>query len=360
MKRTQSANARLNRLITEFGGLSRSCNDVRHCSRCGDSLTDPSSWERGIGPVCAKKDTHLFAKTIPTNFTMATMHAMSVKPELLPDNIAHIWSALRDVLFDKSEHAISASDSTGTFTFTFSGEDCRIIAKVIDCMLSFNVSPEMKHHLIQIVKHLGFVGLAGVLSGKSSTGEAEIKFEGGKLFLTGSSNRAGFNAMRVIPGIVIPRRRGQGAYEAPAAQHEKFIAAVMEFWPCFNGEIDAIVEQCKAWVAANPTAVKVQLANRPVATITNRTDDFVLTFGWDKTCTRRLVDEIKTIPSKDRSYDANTKAWAIKTAHKANIVALFSKHYEITELAGGATPPPVKKANPYARRPYFGSYYRGR
>lgn len=352
-----NSSSKIAKLVASLGGITRSCNDVRHCSRCNQPLTDPASWERGIGPICAKKDTHLFAKTIPANFTLATAHALGVKVDMLPAAVRPVWTALNDFLFEKSESAMNAASNTGTFTFHFSGEDCRQIAKVIDFMLSFAMDRDNKHHLIQIVKHLGFIGLAGVLSGESSTGEAELKFDNGKLFLTGSSNKAGFNAMRVIPGIVIPRKRG-GPFEAPAARYEKFIAACMEFWPCFDGKVDEIVEQCKAWIAANPVKVAEQrkLTGKPVAHIINRSTDFTLKFDWDKSVTRRLVDEIKNIPARERSYDAASKLWAINKQHKDSIVKLFGEHYDILECDGGETPAPVK--NTY--KPRYGGRGYGR
>jgi hypothetical protein len=346
-KSTPAVSNKISKLIASLGGITRSCNDVRHCSRCNLPLTDPASWERGIGPVCAKKDTHLFAKTISANFPSATAHAMSVSRDTLPEALKSVWGALCDVLFEKSESAMNSSASTGAFAFYFSGEDCRQIAKVIDFMLSFSMNRDNKHHLIQIVKHLGFIGLAGVLAGQSSTGTAELKFEGGRLYLTGSSNKAGFNAMRVIPGVVIPRKRGGGAYEAPAAQSDKFIAACMEFWPCFDGEVDAIVEQCGAWVAANPIKVAAQkkLTGKPLANIVNRSTDFTIGFAWDKTVTGRLVDELKSsVPAKDRSYDSVTKLWAINNVHHDKVASLFGEHYDVLEVSGGATPTPVKSA----------------
>ena len=368
--RKPTAASRLSALLASLSTLTRSCNDVRHCSRCGLPLTDPASWERGQGPICAHKDTVIYAKTIMANFTMATAHAMSVKPELLPSDVAPVWSALRDVLFDKSEHAISSS-SSDAFTFSFSGEDCRLIAKVIDWMLSFRMASDMKFNLIQIVKFLGFVGLAGVLSGKSSTGDAELKFDAalGVLSLTGSSNKAGFTVMRRIPGITFPRYRGQGAYTAPASQHPAFIAACMEFWPCFNGEVDSITEQCKAWLAVHPPVVAaasrlaiaprtVTVSSKPVATVTNRSTDFTIAFPWISGVTMRLVEEIKTIPRAARSYDPATKIWSIRADHKAQVISLLSGAYDVVEVQGGETPAAKPTASRPAYRPYHRAYFR--
>ena len=247
-----TTDSRLYKLVASLGGLSRSHNEKRKCSRCGLGLEDPASFERGQGPVCAKKDTHLFAKTIPANFPMATMNAMSVNVELLAETVRPVWRSVIELLTFKSSRALAAAN-LDTLVFHASGEDCRLIVKVIDWMLSFETRGDQKNLLIQTVKNLGYPGLAGVLAGQSSTGEAVLAFDDvkGVLTLKGSSNKAGFLAMRKIPGIVVPRYRSQGVYEAPASQHEKFIAAVMEFWPCFSGEVEAITAKANAWCAAH-------------------------------------------------------------------------------------------------------------
>ena len=336
MNKEKSITASLTTLLSSLGEKAKSCKDVRHCSRCHLPLTDFSSWERGIGPICAKKDTHLFAKTIPANFAMATAHAMSVKTNNLPNDIASVWTDLLEILLDKSERA---NLNSGEMVFNIAGEDCRLIVRVIDWMNSFVINQTDKNHLIQIVKYLGYPGLSGVLSGISSTGEAELKFEGGKLSLVGSSNKAGFNAMRIIPGIIIPRYRGQGAYVAPVEQYHAFIAAAMEFWPCFNGEIHAIVSQCEEWLASHP-AVKhetspntaINRSDKPLATVTNRASDFMITFEWDKSISFNLVASIKEIPSKDRKYDPVSKSWSIKNQYKDRVLGLFNQNYQVEQI----------------------------
>jgi hypothetical protein len=355
-----TATSKLNKVLSGLGKLTSSCNDVRHCSRCNLPLKDSASWERGIGPICAKKDTRLFAKTIPANFAMATIYTLNVEAHMLPQTIQPVWTALTEVLLEKVERA---SRGTAMNQFLISGEDCSLVAKVIDFMLSFPIDPTPKRDLIQVVKHLGFVGLAGVLSGESSTGAAELKFENGKLFLIGSSNKAGFNAMRVIPGIVVPRRRGGGPYEAPAAQHEKFIGAVMEFWPCFDGKVDEITEQCKEWIVANPVKVAQQVSNpgMPEAKIAYRsaTNEIVVSFQWIKEITPRIVEEIKTIPYKQRSYDPATKSWIIQADNRQRVVDLLSPHYSIMESENAMVTVPsigAPRQGGYNRRPYYQGY----
>ena len=336
MSNEKSITAYLTTLLSSLGEKAKSCKDVRHCSRCNLPLTDFSSWERGFGPICAKKDTHLFAKTIPANFSMATAHAMSVKTNNLPKDIISVWTDLLEIILDKSERA---NLNSGEMVFNIAGEDCRLIVRVIDWMNSFVINQVDKNHLIQIVKYLGYPGLSGVLSGISSTGEAELKFEAGKLSLVGSSNKAGFNAMRVIPGIVIPRYRGQGAYTAPAEQYRPFIAATMEFWPCFNGEIDAIMAQSEEWLLAHPVMkhevpVKpaVMRGDKPLATITNRVSDFMVSFEWDKSISFNLVASIKEIPAKDRKYDPASKSWSIKNQYKDRVIGLFNQGYQVEQV----------------------------
>lgn len=361
MKTTKTTDGSLQRLVDSLGGLSRSTNEIRHCSRCHDRLTDPASWERGIGPVCAKKDTHLFAKTIPANFPMATMNAMSVNVELLAETVRPVWRSVIELLTFKSSRALAAAN-LDTLVFHASGEDCRLIVKVIDWMLSFETRGDQKNLLIQTVKNLGYPGLAGVLAGQSSTGEAVLAFDAltGKLSLKGSSNKAGFLAMRKIPGIVVPRYRSQGVYEAPASQHEKFIAAVMEFWPCFSGEVSAITAACVAWCAAHPVKVAAQVKatqvdSRPKARVVTQANSIVVSFAWDKSFTPRVVEDIKTINWKERSYNPNDRTWKVNLAHKDKVLGILKAHYAVEEVSGDST-----TATPVAAsyKPYRGSYGR--
>lgn len=358
--KTTNTTSQLNALLAGFGKLTRSCNDVRHCSRCNQPLTDPASWERGIGPICAKKDTHLFAKTIAANYAMASIHLLNVSVDTLPETLQPVWISLVGLVLEKMQ---TASKNTADNDFYITGEDCRLVCKVIDFMLSYKLPGNAKRDMIQLVKHLGFVGLAGVLSGESSTGAAELKFENGKLSLIGSSNKSGFNAMRVIPGIVVPRKRGGGAYEAPAAQHDKFIAAVMEFWPCFDGKVDEIRTQCMEWIAANPIIVNKQLAIDPSkrnAKVMYRsaTNEIVVSFDWLKEVSPRIIDEIKTINFRERRYDATTRTWTIKADHRSKVVDLLSPHYNIDEGENASVNVPSvgtpSQASYGYRRPYRG------
>lgn len=347
MKPTSSTTSRLNKVLASLGSLTRSCKDVRHCSRCNLPLTDAASWERGIGPVCAKKDTHLYAKTIPANFAFATLHTMNVESSMLPETLRPVWSALTSVLLEKVERA---SRGTADTQFLITGEDCRIVAKVIDHMLSYPIEPTPKRDLIEVVKHLGFVGLAGVLSGKGSTGDADLKFDptNGMLTLRGSKNRAGWVAMRKIPTVALPRLRTDRTYVAPAAVANEFIAVVMEFWPCFDGEVDAIRSAASAWAVKNPPpAVTRSVPSRGITTPSNKpsaslmyrsaTDEIVVSFKWMANVTPGVVAALKNdIPNKKRSYHPPSRCWVVRAEFRDALKAILAPHYDVREMEGAS------------------------
>lgn len=308
-------------ILNMFPSITRSCNDVRHCSRCFAALTDPASWERGIGPICAKKDTALFARTVPANFSAATLYGMSVVPDGLPLAIQPIWAATLELLMQKNEKLQEKNE--GDSGFYLAGEDYRPIVKIVDFMLSFvGISTQNKTCLIQVVKSLGYPGLAGVLAGKSSTGEATLKFENGLISLTGSKNKAGWNAMRKIPGVVFPKLSGR-TFTCPAKSHKAFVEVVMEFWPCFEGDVNSISQKCEEWIGNNPqqSATSQISAARDAAKLVCWPTVITLVFPWIADKTPRLVDALKkNIQASNRSYVPSTRTWVFRATEKASVL----------------------------------------
>lgn len=305
-------------ILNMFPSITRSCNDVRHCSRCFAALTDPASWERGIGPICAKKDTALFARTVPANFSAATLYGMSVVPDGLPLAIQPIWAATLELLMQKNEKLQEKNE--GDSGFYLAGEDYRPIVKIVDFMLSFvGISTQNKTCLIQVVKSLGYPGLAGVLAGKSSTGEATLKFENGLISLTGSKNKAGWNAMRKIPGVVFPKLSGR-TFTCPAKSHKAFVEVVMEYWPCFEGDVPNIIKMCEEWIAANPQQSSVAEA-REGARVVCWPTVIVLEVPWIAGKTPKLVEALKkNIQASNRSYVESTRTWVFRATEKASVL----------------------------------------
>ncbi len=305
-------------ILNMFPSITRSCNDVRHCSRCFAALTDPASWERGIGPICAKKDTALFARTVPANFSAATLYGMSVVPDGLPLAIQPIWAATLELLMQKNEKLQEKNE--GDSGFYLAGEDYRPIVKIVDFMLSFvGISTQNKTCLIQVVKSLGYPGLAGVLAGKSSTGEATLKFENGLISLTGSKNKAGWNAMRKIPGVVFPKLSGR-TFTCPAKSHKAFVEVVMEYWPCFEGDVPNIIKMCEEWIAVNPQQNSIAAA-RDGARVVCWPTVITLDVPWVAGKTPKLVEALKkNIQASNRSYVDSTRTWVFRATEKASVL----------------------------------------
>ena len=356
---------RLERILTTIksitGRLSRSHHELRHCARCGKALTDAASWERGIGPVCAAKDTGLFAKTIAQAPAMVSACVLSINPENLPVEAREVWGDLKEVIIDKMIGMMEHADGSG---LSMSGEDCRLVAKVIDWMLSFRMEAVTKAQLINTIKYMGFVGLAGVLAGKASTGEAKIEFVNGRLSLVGASNKLGFLEMKKIPGVTLPRYRGsREPFTVPAKEAQRFFDVALEFWPMFEGSISDLQAMCSEWVAANPERVEVRgnYSDKPLATVKRRSDDFSVNFKWVRGVSERIVNEIKgQIPPSDRKYDPASYTWFFKHEQKDKVLALLNETYVVeTNESTEQTPAGFfnRSAAP-ARNGYYGGGYR--
>ena len=332
------------KLLTSDGKMTRSHNETRHCSRCGLPLTDPASWVAGVGPICRGKDNTIFAKTIPANLVMASMIALTLDTSKLPESLRSIWKALEVVIREKSVHGVQNSKNLSVSKHT--GEDCREIVNIIDWLLSFRIPYNEKTSLVNVVKHLGFVGLAGVLSGKSSTGEASIivnENNNGLIKLVGSSNKEGLRAMKGIklPGHVVtcPRYRGDKTpYSTSILNYEKFLETAIEFWPCFKENIDDLRNQCADWLKNNnitviPTAqlgfkLLEPIDQRPVAKFgsalschTHLNDCFSVSFAWVPDITLKVVNQIKEkINYRARSYDPQTKQWGFTNKSSKELI----------------------------------------
>lgn len=330
MTKTQRINSIFQQIKSITGSLTRSHNETRRCSRCQSELTDYSSIEMGIGPICNKKSTAILAKQIPANFSMATMCALTIKKENLVAETIPVWENLFEILLDKTVHASNAEHNQGLI-FQLTGEDTRLIVGVVDWLLSFRMPMKEKQLFIDIVKYLGYIGLSGVLSGISSTGEAKIDFDDGKLTLVGSSNKEGFKAMKKIPGATVPRYRGDKTpYKVPAKEYERFFEVAMEYWPCFIGDIPQIKEACCFWLEKNKVNILINIDNKPIADIVSRNNDFSLKLEWIKDISQQIIDKIKfNIPSSDRKYEPSTHIWYFKLHQKENVLNIVRDIYFI-------------------------------
>lgn len=331
--------------ITSNAAIERSHCEYRRCSRCQLPLTDPASWERGQGPLCAKKDTTLFAKTIAANYALLMAYAVNITTEGFDPIVAPVWELLFSLIQVKTESALQHSMDAGNTGFQHSGEDTRFIAKTIDWLLSYNINAATKENLIGCVRSLGFIGLAGVLNGQSSTGISKLAFDevSGLLTLEGASNKAGFQAMRKIPGIQTPKYRGdKSPYVCKAVHYEAFLNNAMTFWPCFSEDTTELTNKVKAWLAARPketVSVVSKKSNGPQARIKlNGNLGFSLSFDWIGNQTYKVVDALKTgIGWKRRRYDPETKTWTFLAKSDLDTVhRIMSVDYEVVVESNNA------------------------
>lgn len=325
--------------ITSNAAIERSHCEYRRCSRCQLPLTDPASWERGQGPLCAKKDTSLFAKTIAANYALLMAYAVNITAEGFDPLVVPVWELLFPLIQEKTESALQHSMDSGNTGFQHTGEDTRFIAKTIDWLLSYNINSATKENLIGCVRSLGFIGLAGVLNGQSSTGASKLSFDetSGLLSLEGASNKAGYLAMRKIPGIQTPKYRGdKSPYVCKATHYEAFLNNAMTFWPCFSEDTVELTGKIKAWLDSRPKEVIVVASKKsgPQARIKmNGNIGFNLSFDWIGNQTYKVVDALKAgVGWKHRRYDPETKTWTFLSNNYLDTVRrIMAVDYEVLE-----------------------------
>jgi len=351
-----------NQLVTD--------NTPRHCSRCGDALTDPASRECGVGPVCRKKDTHLYAKTIAVNFGIATIRAMSVRDDMLAPEVRDTWKAAYNRLLKAAEKVANLTDDVTIMRRA--GADLREVVRACDLVCSYeNPSHDVRNAMIDVVHACGYVGLAAVLAGQASTSPSRVWFENGRVFMSGLGNKSGWAAMRQIPGIVTPRYRGdRSPYSAPAANAVAFLTNVRRYWPMYEGDIVALSTEAATWVQNNTviaaaTAASTAPVHAFVATV--RTGDFTVSFPWVRNANMTgFVNQLKTITASERSYDAANRTWSFTLANVDRVMDMARSSNifgEVRKADSTATTPEglYNRQSVQRRYPNLGraAYYRG-
>jgi len=322
-------------------------NTHRFCSRCNDELTDLSSREAGVGPVCRKKDSHLYAKNIPANYGSALVFAMAIHDSMLAVETIDTWHQALAKLLKCAEK--SAKVSTDFTIMSAAGNDLREVIRACDFLCSFEhpnaqgggAYVNVKNSMVQIIRALGYVGLAGVISGQASTSASKIWFENGRVYMTGLGNTSGWQTMKKIPGITTPRFRGdRKPYSAPAASAVTFLDAVQAHWPMYEGDVAVVAAEAKAWITSQPAPVSYTvntnasqpIANTSGAVITLRSEDVVLKFNWVKNANMfGFMTALKGVCApKERSYNPITKEWSFLLQHLPCLIEVIEK----TEIFG--------------------------
>lgn len=291
--------------------------------------------ECGVGPVCRRKNNHLFAKTISVNFPSVGVTLLNTK---ILDELSDVSEAVlekfthaRDLFLKKNEAARKNPDNITHAGIVVTGEDFREIVEDIDFILSHSLSSSTQSSLVNAVRGLGYVGLAAVLTGDACKSPSKIYFQNGRVYLEGKSCKVGWVKMRRIHGATTPRYRGsKEPYSAPANEAEAFIAVVKEHWPLFDEDEKEIQKQADDWLCSHePEEDEVVAPNKFYsATLKKRTEDFSLDFTWDENLDMyQFLNEIKSVKYKDRKYSPLNKMWFFKMKHFDFILGVATKFF---------------------------------
>jgi hypothetical protein len=320
-------------------------------------LEDPASEERGYGPVCAKKDTHLYARTITANYPMALGFLFGVEADQLPEGCPEVFQGIKEAVQRCSVRAACRTDD-GDAHFSLDGEDLRPIIKKLDWLLSFKMDEKNRALLVTVVKHLGYSSLAAVLSLEASTSKAPVWFKDGYLFLKGATCKQGFLTMKKIPGIRLPSRRKSGEpFVAHASQAKAFLDAVQSYWPFYvvsdhneqpvpDGTIDSLLQEAQEWLAKNPPDVPssgdASLANgadrRPLVIMRTSNGWTTFLFPWINgmnTAMYAIIAKIKEIPLQSRKFNPGTKEWSVKEEFRGVVKGVLSELFQVKEMVNG-------------------------
>jgi hypothetical protein len=320
----------------------RSIIEFRHCSRCRKPLTDPLSWARGTGTDCAGKNDTLFAKTIPANYGLISLNLFRIDPTTLPTEIQESFTKLRDKLIDKGSRALSHATAQDIMDMNVKGQNLNEEVKKIDWYLSFELTQDTRHILIDTVKHMGFIAVAAVMAGQASTGEATVEFDKstGYLKLTGSRTKQGWAAARKIRGVRMPFGNDRTIL-IPARNYDYFKTLVYEFWPIVDEEqLQKVMNEVTEWLSTPKVEVTSDKEiTEKTCVLTKRSSDFTASFAWIPEITPKIISEIKGINWKDRAFSYESKQWCFKSEHFDEVKEIIGRAYDIVVVESNETTP---------------------
>jgi hypothetical protein len=259
--------------------------------------------------------------------------------------------AVSDLVIENAGYAaaVDGYDKTGIEGYAV-GSDNRLIIQAVDTILSFrHLDREFKIALIRLVKELGYVGVAGVMSGNGSTGPSALKFSmhSGILELTGSRNKPGIAAIKEVCPKVKVATYPQFMCRVTGHDGLKMIDVALEYWPMLEEtNVSELTVQIKEWIAANPLYVPVA---KPVApnnsahsipasgqsgapyVVLREIDGekvgvTIKNFNWKNPSCPGIIYKIKAeIGPKQRTYDSVNLEWVVKM-QKNDAINTFSAY----------------------------------
>jgi len=302
---------------------------IRQCSRCGRELVDAASRECGIGPVCRKKDTVIFARQMKADLTRSSILFLSLKPEDFHPEAQERFLAVKTVFLRQLAKAQKLNDD---FTrATVEGGDFREIVDFFDYSLSFSGSYAFRNKLINIIDMLGYQALAGVLKGDVCMSPAKIYIEDGSIFLEAKSSKDGWRRMRMdVPGVITPRYRGDKTpYQASVRYAESFLDVCLRHWPFNNANVEELLAEAKK--ATKTIGPEAKVSKLPLAHFTPGGLGFKLSMPWHGSYDEmsETIFNLKKIAYRERKYDPSSKTWSFKLKHLELVKGLVSDRYTV-------------------------------
>jgi len=288
---------------------------LRFCARCGKELTDAASREEGIGPICRHLDNDVLAQLIPAEIELARMAFECIDPVMIPAEASETFIAIGADL--------QQSDV----------KDWRKTVKRIEWLCSFFPHGTVREQLTDTIGALGYVTLRALWDGDTSTGDASIMFEGGRLYLMGSNNKGGRLALKKsCQGAKYhPHYSPKPAWSVPADQWEAFRTVVLTHWPkAIHGGLDASIESAKSYKVPSVESAPVGQSEAPKAgpasVVTFKVNEGTIEIRspYSKSFVAALKSEL---PYKDRAWNPVGLFWSVKAEHMEQAKAIAEKAY---------------------------------
>lgn len=307
---------------------------IRQCSRCGRELVDAASRECGVGPVCRKKDNAIFARQMKADLNRASILFLSLKPEDFHPEVQEKFLVIKPVFMKQLAKAQKLNDD---FTrATIEGGDFRQVVDFFDFAMSFSGSYAFRNKLVNIIDHLGYQALAGVLRGDVCMSPAKVYIKDDCIFLEAKSSKDGWRRMKSeVPGVITPRYRGDKTpYQASVRHAEGFINVCLRHWPFNNANVEELLAEAKETTKTLGPEVKAD--SRPMAHFATGGLGFKLLMPWHGTYTEMsgTIDQLKKINYKDRKYDPASKSWSFKTKHLEQVKKIAAQRYVVHSTVG--------------------------
>lgn len=302
----------------------------RSCSRCGKELTDAASRECGIGPICRKKNNAIFARHMPANLTIASIHMLSLSQNDFHPEIAEQFPEIKEYFL---KQLFKAQKNNDDYTRAkVKGGDFREVVDYFDVALSYPCSYDFRIKLIEIIENLGYQALGGILRGDVCMSPAKLYIQDAYIYLQGKSNKPGFLEMRkTIPGIQTPRYRGDSTpYKASVKHAEKFVDIILRFWPFVEGDPNMVLHEAKKRCDELPKDI-VEKSDLPVAQLTVGGLGYQIKTPWHGTRKEMMetLEKIKNLPKKERKYNPALKCWSFTKNNLDKVKNIVGERYNI-------------------------------